>query len=99
MLVVLYSINVFLTFSLSLFGLCKHWLRQRRSAKPWLRNLLVCVIGFLTVTASILVVTIAEKFTEGGWITLLITSDGAGRHLLDDPAALRSHAAGTRSRR
>src|ERR1700737_4048242 len=31
-LVVLYSINVFLTFSLSLFGLCIYWLRHRKEA-------------------------------------------------------------------
>ena len=34
-LVVLYSINVFLTFSLSLLGLCKHWLQNRkRNRRP-----------------------------------------------------------------
>jgi hypothetical protein len=29
LLVVLYSINVFLTFSLSLLGLCVYWVRHR----------------------------------------------------------------------
>lgn len=73
LLVVLYSINVFLTFSLSLYGLCKHWWEQRRFVPGWWKRLALSGIG-LTVTGFILVVTIAEKFTEGGWITLLITS-------------------------
>lgn len=73
LLVVLYSINVFLTFSLSLFGLCKHWWEQRSFQRGWWHRLILSGIGLL-VTGFILIVTIAEKFTEGGWITLLITS-------------------------
>lgn len=72
LLVVLYSINVFLTFSLSIFGLCLHWWRNRRGEKKWLHRLLLSLLG-LSVTASILVVTTAEKFMEGGWMTILIT--------------------------
>lgn len=73
-LVVLYSINVFLTFSLSLLGLCVYWLRVRRDEKkPWLRKFIVAGIGFV-VCASILVVTTVEKFTEGGWLTVVITA-------------------------
>ncbi|MBL6750175.1 MAG: amino acid permease [Nevskia sp.] len=73
LLVVLYSINVFLTFSLSLFGLCRHWWEQRRFVQGWLRRLALSGLGLL-VTGFILMVTLAEKFTEGGWITILITS-------------------------
>jgi len=71
--VVLYSINVFLTFSLSLTGLCLYWWKQKQAGQPWLGRMLLSVIG-LTVTASILVVTIIEKFNEGGWMTILITT-------------------------
>src|SRR5262249_56059408 len=35
LLVVLYSINVFLTFSLSLLGLCFYWWRARRTDRRW----------------------------------------------------------------
>jgi hypothetical protein len=73
LLVVLYSINVFLTFSLSLFGLCKYRWEQRHFQRGWQGQLALSLLG-LTVTGFILAVTIAEKFTEGGWITLLITS-------------------------
>jgi len=72
LLVVLYSINVFLTFSLSLLGLSVHWWRERRSIRSWKKKIALSLLG-LTVTASILLVTLVEKFTDGGWVTLLIT--------------------------
>lgn len=71
LLVVLYSINVFITFSLSLLGLCIHWWRHRQQRKSH-RRLLLSIVGFL-VTVSILLVTVVEKFAEGGWVTVLIT--------------------------
>ena len=73
LLVVLYSINVFLTFSLSLAGLCLYWLKKRKEGGPWLARLLLSATG-LMVTASILAVTVIEKFFEGGWMTILITA-------------------------
>jgi amino acid transporter len=72
LLVVLYSINVFLTFSLSLAGLCRYWIKHRE-LKKWRRRLVLSGLG-LVVTASILVVTVVEKFFEGGWVTILITA-------------------------
>lgn len=71
-LVVLYSINVFITFSMSLLGLMIHWMRNRKQ-KHWQRKLIVAIIGFV-VCFGILMITVFEKFYEGGWITLLITS-------------------------
>ena len=38
LLVVLYSISVFLTFAISLFGLCVYWWGHRGQAR-WLRRL------------------------------------------------------------
>ena len=73
MLVVLYSINVFITFSMSLLGLMIYWARHRRRRPKWLRKLITSAVGFV-VCFSILIVTIFEKFYEGGWVTLLITS-------------------------
>lgn len=72
-LVVLYSINVFLTFSLSLFGLCIYWWRNRKEASNWLVRLGLSAMGF-TLTASVLAITLYEKFTTGGWLTVVITS-------------------------
>lgn len=72
-LVVLYSINVFMTFSLSLLGLMRFWIRSRRQRKEWLRKLIIAGMGFI-VCAGILLVTTFEKFHDGGWMTLMITS-------------------------
>jgi amino acid transporter len=70
-LVVLYSINVFLTFTLSLAGLVRYWWRHKENP-AWLVRLGLSLAGF-AVCAGILAVTTVEKFTEGGWITLIIT--------------------------
>ena len=71
-LIVMYSINVFLTFSLSQFGMCVHWWKDRATEPSWKPKFAMNGVGFL-LTASILCVTVAIKFPEGGWITLLIT--------------------------
>jgi amino acid transporter len=71
-LVVLYSINVFITFALSQLGMVRHWWLTRFEVKGWRRKLFINGIG-LVLTASILAMMIIFKFFEGGWITLLIT--------------------------
>ena len=73
-LVILYSMNVFLTFSLSILGLCVYWLKQRSAAAPsWLVRLSFSAFAFF-ITSSILMVTLISKFTVGGWVTVVITS-------------------------
>ena len=71
-LVVMYSINVFLTFSLSNFGMSKFWIQHRKEHPSWYRHLPVHLVG-LTLCVTILIVTCIEKFGDGGWLTLLIT--------------------------
>jgi len=71
-LVVMYSINVFLTFSLSLLSMCRFWYRQRHRRKDWKQEIWVHLLGFI-LCFCILVVTIFEKFGHGGWVTLLVT--------------------------
>ncbi|MFO0980788.1 MAG: APC family permease [Planctomycetota bacterium] len=70
-LVVMYSINVFVTFLLSMLGMCRFWLRQRGVAGAK-RNLLLYASGTL-LCGTILVITVCEKFAAGGWITLSVT--------------------------
>ena len=73
LLVVLYSINVFITFSLSLFGLCVYWARHGKSAsKRWIWRLLFSFLAFI-ITSSILCITLISKFESGGWLTVMIT--------------------------
>lgn len=72
-LIVLYSINVFLTFSISQFGMAKFFIQRRHRDKKWFQHLSVHIVG-LILCLTILIITIIVKFGEGGWITLLITS-------------------------
>lgn len=72
LLVVMYSINVFLTFTLSQLGMCRHWWEVGRNEAIWLRKFCVNGLGLL-LTGTILIVTVTIKFAEGGWVTLLVT--------------------------
>jgi amino acid transporter len=73
-LVVMYSINVFLTFSLSQAGMIRYWLMPatRKKHPDWKRHLPIHVIG-LVLCAGILIVNVLEKFTEGAWLTVVVT--------------------------
>jgi amino acid transporter len=71
-LVVLYSINVFITFSLSQLGMVRHWWRERRDVPDWHHKIAVNGVG-LVLTTFILVTLSVIKFFEGGWITLVVT--------------------------
>jgi amino acid transporter len=72
LLVVLYAINVFVTFTLSQLGMSVHWWQERRREPHWHRKLAINGIG-CTFTALILMLTITLKFDEGGWVTVVIT--------------------------
>jgi len=73
LLVILYSINVFVTFTLSLLGLSVYWAKHRGQASPhWKMRLGFSVFACL-VTAGILGVTLYSKFWSGGWLTIILT--------------------------
>lgn len=72
-LVVMYSINVFLTFTLSQFAMARFNFKNRAEDRKWARHITIFLIGFL-LCVTILIVTLVSKFREGGWLTLLITS-------------------------
>jgi len=71
-LVIMYSINVFLTFSLSMLGMLRHAIQSPKGALKRGRDLTLFSVGFI-LCGTILVVTVLEKFREGGWLTLLVT--------------------------
>jgi amino acid transporter len=77
LLIVMYSINVFITFTLSQCGMARHWWQVRKTEQHWRRRLVLAVSGSI-VTAGILAVTATVKFSEGGWVTLLVTAIFAG---------------------
>lgn len=72
-LVVMYSINVFLTFSLSMLAMVRFWLRNRASRPQWRSRLLLFSLG-LALCSTILLTTLYEKFAQGGWVTAVITA-------------------------
>jgi len=72
-LVIMYSINVFVTFSLSQFGMIRFFLKNKSSDVKWKQHIMIHLVG-LVLCLTILCVTVYEKFGEGGWVTLLITS-------------------------
>ena len=72
-LVVMYSINVFVTFSLSMLAMLRLW-TARRVTHPDGRRRRITLFGVgLALCVTILAVTVFEKFSEGGWLTVLIT--------------------------
>ena len=71
-LIVMYSINVFLTFSLSMFAMLKHWHEGKGRAHRGSRMGLFAA-GF-ALCATILVITVLEKFAQGGWVTVMVTA-------------------------
>lgn len=71
-LIVLYSINVFVTFVLSQLGMVIHWWKDRKATKDWKKRIFINGLGLL-LTGFILITVVLTKFDEGGWITILIT--------------------------
>jgi amino acid transporter len=94
-LVIMYSINVFLTFSLSEFAMTRHFIKARKAEGISRRSIAVQGAGFV-LCALILCLTVSEKFLDGGWLTVLITSvliaacAGVRRHYRRVGAALKS---------
>ena len=72
-LVTMYAINVFLTFSISEFGMSRFFYKNRTVDSDWKRHILIHLIG-LVMCSTILTITLYEKFGQGGWLTLFLTS-------------------------
>ncbi|MGH3937727.1 MAG: APC family permease [Pseudonocardiaceae bacterium] len=74
-LIQLYIVGVFMSFTLSQTGMLRHWNRMLASENdPGQRRLMrrsqaVNAIG-LAMTASVLVVVLLTKFTQGAWIAI-----------------------------
>jgi amino acid transporter len=80
-LVVMYAINVFVGFTLSNVGMTRFWVQNRTRQPGWWRKGFVHVVG-AALCASILAVTITEKFRQGAWLTLVITGAAIGLCLM-----------------
>jgi amino acid transporter len=71
LLLTMYSINVFITFTLSNVAMIRH-AREVKEA-GWKKAIFIHGLAAV-VCGTILIVTLSEKFTEGGWVTMVITT-------------------------
>ena len=71
-IVVMYSINVFLTFSMTELGMCRFWFGNRLKRASWMRKISIHVLG-LVMCVTIFGVIVYEKLGAGGWVTLFVT--------------------------
>jgi amino acid transporter len=67
-LIPLYAVGAFLAFTLSQFGMVRHWMKAR--GPHWVKSAFVNGLGGFVTGLTVLVVLVA-KFVEGAWITLL----------------------------
>jgi amino acid transporter len=68
-LIPLYTIGVFIAFTLSQAGLVRHWLRER--GRGWRFSISVNALGALATGVVAIVVTIT-KFALGAWLVLAV---------------------------
>ena len=67
-LIPLYAVGAFLAFTLSQFGMVRHWHKKR--GPHWLKSALVNGLGGFVTGVTVIVVLVA-KFAEGAWITVI----------------------------
>lgn len=68
-LIPLYTVGVFLAFTMSQAGMVSRWWHRREPG--WKHGLPLNALG-MTMTAIVFVVTATAKFMEGAWVVLLI---------------------------
>jgi amino acid transporter len=75
-LIQLYIVGVFVSFTLSQTGMVRHWTRHLRTETDpharhrMQRSRVINAVG-LVMTATVLVVVLVTKFTQGAWIAIL----------------------------
>ncbi|MFL5805858.1 MAG: APC family permease [Roseiflexaceae bacterium] len=65
----LYAIGVFISFTLSQFGMVRHWLRVHEPG--WQRSVVINAIGAV-LTGVVLIVIVTTKFAHGAWAVLVL---------------------------
>jgi amino acid transporter len=68
-LIPLYSVGVFVCFTLSQIGMVRHWRRVRESGWRW--RMTINAAGAL-LTAVVLGVVVYEKFAAGAWLVVVL---------------------------
>jgi amino acid transporter len=68
-LIPLYAVGVFLSFTLSQYGMTRYHLKHRE--KNWQRGLAINAIGALTTLIVLIVISIT-KFLSGAWVVIIL---------------------------
>ncbi len=68
-LIPLYSVGVFLCFTLSQVGMVRHWRRVRERGWQWR---LAINAGGAVLTAVVLTIVVAEKFVDGAYLVVIL---------------------------
>jgi hypothetical protein len=68
-LVPLFAVGVFIGFTLSQFGMVKHWRTQ--GSRGWKSRALINGVGAVLTTATT-IIELISKFTEGAWLIVLV---------------------------
>lgn len=68
-LIPLYAVGVFVSFTLSQFGMFRHWRKRREGS--WRHKAFINGLGALVTSAVVLVLSVT-KFREGAWIVILV---------------------------
>ena len=70
-LIPLYTVGVFIAFTLSQSGMVRKWWRSRRSGEGWVRKALINGVG--AVTTGVVAIEVAvSKFALGAWVVLVL---------------------------
>jgi amino acid transporter len=68
-LVPLFAVGVFIGFTLSQFGMVRHWRAQR--SRGWMGRAVINGVGAVLTTATT-IIELVSKFTEGAWLIVLV---------------------------
>jgi amino acid transporter len=68
-LVPLYAVGVFIGFTLSQFGMVRHWSTER--SHGWMTRAVINGVGAFLTTATT-IIELVSKFTEGAWLIVLV---------------------------
>ena len=70
-LIPLYTVGVFIAFTLSQAGMVRHWWKRRGEDRGWRRRAIINGIGAVT-TGVVAIQVAATKFLLGAWIVLIL---------------------------
>jgi amino acid transporter len=70
-LIPLYTVGVFLAFTLSQIGLIRHWRRHRTEEHGWRQRVAMNALG-ATATGIVLIVVAVSKFMLGAWMVMVL---------------------------